>query len=137
MVNRIHHIGITTPSIQKALEFHVHALGMKQVSNIIHDTMQQVKVLLLGYDENQTPDSPLIELAEPVGSSTPLNKILRQKNLLYHYCIEVPSLEDALVKVREKHAIIIQRPVPAALFNGRRIAFVWTPNKYLLEFLEL
>lgn len=26
--------------------------GMKQVSDIVHDSIQQVKILLLGYDKN-------------------------------------------------------------------------------------
>ncbi len=135
MKSKIHHVGIAVTSIEKSIAFHLHALGMEQVSDIIYDQNLKVKVVLLAI-KDQLSSYSYIELVEPAESPSPLDEILRQKNSIYHYCIEVPSLEEALAKARKSHAVIALKPTPAALFNGRRIAFVWTPTHYLLEFLE-
>lgn len=131
----IHHVGIAVPSIEDALKFHVEALGMKQVTDIVYDESQKVKVVLLSPEETNHENYSYVELVESVGSS-PVDQILKQRNRLYHYCIEVSNIEETLEKVRKEHAIIVLQPTPAKLFNGRRIAFIWTPSQYLLEFLE-
>ncbi len=131
----IHHVGIAVPSIEEALKFHIEALGMKQITDIVYDELQKVKVVLLSPEEKDHENYSYIELVESVGSSA-VDQILKQRNRLYHYCIEVSNLEETLEKVRKEHAIIVLPPTPAKLFNDRRIAFVWTPAQYLLEFLE-
>ncbi|MFX0123799.1 MAG: VOC family protein [Candidatus Hodarchaeota archaeon] len=135
-MTKIHHVGVAVTSIEEALEFHIQTLGMKQISKIVNDKILKVRVVLLAIN-GQPAESCLLELVEPLESPSPIDSILKQNNRLYHYCIEVPSLEDALKKARENHAVIAQRPTPSALFNGRRIAFVWTPTHYLIEFLEI
>ncbi len=134
-LKNIHHVGIAVPSIEEALKFHIEALGMKQVTDIVYDELQKVKVVLLSPEEKDHENYSYIELVESVGSSA-VDQILKQRNRLYHYCIEVSNLEETLEKVRKEHAIIVLSPTPAKLFNDRRIAFVWTPAQYLLEFLE-
>jgi len=134
-LKNIHHVGIAVPSIEKALKFHVEALGMKQVTDIVYDELQKVKVVLLSPEETNHENYSYVELVESVGCS-PVDQILKQRNRLYHYCIEVSNLGETLDKVRKEHAIVVLSPTPAKLFNDRRIAFVWTPAQYLLEFLE-
>ena len=134
-LNNIHHVGIAVPSIEKALKFHIEALGMKQITDIVYDELQKVKVVLLSPEESNHEKFSYVELVESVGSS-PVDQILKQRNRLYHYCIEVSDIEETLSKARKEHAIIVMKPTPAKLFNGRRIAFIWTPAQYLLEFLE-
>jgi len=124
-LKNIHHVGIAVPSIEKALKFHVEALGMKQVTEIVYDELQKVKVVLLSPEETDHENYSYVELVESVGSS-PVDQILKRRNRLYHYCIEVSKLEETLEKVRKEHAIVVLTPTPAKLFDDRRIAFVWT-----------
>ncbi|MFX1516527.1 MAG: VOC family protein [Promethearchaeota archaeon] len=132
---KIHHVGVAVTSIEETLGFHTQTLGMKQVSKIIDDKILKVRVVLLAI-RAQPVDNCLLELVEPLETPSPVDNILKQNNRLYHYCIEVRSLTGALKKAREHHAVIALRPTPSALFNGRRIAFIWTPSHYLIEFLE-
>ncbi|NHJ40108.1 MAG: lactoylglutathione lyase [Asgard group archaeon] len=134
-LDKIHHVGIAVPSIEKAMKFHIEVLGMKQISEVVHDELQDVKVVLLSPNENINENSTLVELVESVGSSS-VNQILKQRNHLYHYCVEVESINETLEEARKNHCVIALKPTPAKLFNGRKIAFVWTPTQYLLEFLE-
>jgi methylmalonyl-CoA/ethylmalonyl-CoA epimerase len=132
---KIHHVGVAVKSIEETLEFHTQALGMKQVSDIINDKRLKVRVVLLSINK-KSAEGCLLELVEPLESPSPIDNILKQNNRLYHYCIEVSSLESALKTARENHAVIALQPTPSALFNGRRIAFIFTPAHYLIEFLE-
>lgn len=131
----IHHTGLAVTSIEEKLPFYINALGMKQLTEIKHDPIQKVRVVLLGYTEDES-HPPFIELVEPSGSNTPIDRFLKQNISIYHYCIEVPDINKALQTVREHKALIIQRPVPAVLFNNRLIAWILTPDKYLIEFLQ-
>lgn len=131
----IHHTGIAVSSIEEKLPFYFNALGMKQLTDIIHDPIQKVRVVLLGYSvDDQHP--PFIELVEPSGSNTPIDRFLKNNISIYHYCLEVPDIQTALDTARSNKAVIIQKPVPAVLFNNRKIAWILTPDKYLIEFLE-
>ena len=48
----IHHTGIAVTSIEDKLPFYFSALGMKQLTDIKHDPIQKVRVVLLGYSED-------------------------------------------------------------------------------------
>ena len=134
-MNTLHHTGLAVTSIEEKLPFYLNALGMKQLTEIKYDPIQKVRVVLLGYTEDDS-HPPFIELVEPSGSNTPIDRFLKQNISIYHYCIEVPNIDQALLKAREHKAIIIQQPVPAVLFNNRQIAWILTPDKYLIEFLQ-
>ena len=107
-MTKIHHVGVAVTSVEETLEFHIHALGMKQVSNIVDDKILKVRVVLLAINRQST-ESCLLELVEPLESPSPIDSILKQNNRLYHYCIEVPSLADALKKARENQRIYHER----------------------------
>lgn len=122
-------------SIQENLNYYTDVLGMRQVSKIVFDPNQKVKVVLLGYTEKEN-QPPFIELVEPAGESSPIDRILKENNKIYHICIETENLEERLKIARKNKSIIVQKPVPAKLFNNRRIAWILTPEKNLIEFLE-
>ena len=133
--NTFHHVGIAVESIIDKLDFYINVLGMKQITEIVHDPIQKVKVVLLGYGSNEN-ELPFIELVEPVGDDSPVSRFLKTKQTLYHYCIETDDLNKSLEIARKNKSIIVQKPVPAKLFDNRKIAWILTPEKYLLEFLE-
>jgi len=55
---------------------------------------------------------------------------------LHHLCYEVENLEQQLAFCRSQGSLITRPPLPAVAFGGRRIAWVYTKNKLLLEYLE-
>lgn len=130
----IHHVGIAVNSIEDSILFYTNFLGMKQITSIVEDDIQKVKVVLLA-SKNQSPHSH-IELIEELESPSPITNLLKQKNRLYHICIEVLSIQEAITEARQSKAIVILKPTTAKLFNGRKIAFIYTPDRYIIEFLE-
>ena len=108
---------------------------MSQLTKIVHDPIQKVRVVLLGYSGSEEKP-PFLELVEPVGDTSPVTRFLKNNNVIYHYCIETTNIQESLAISRKNKCIIVQKPVPAKLFNDRHIAWILTPEKYLIEFLE-
>ena len=74
---------------------------------------------------------------EPVGDRSPVLKFLREKGGgLHHFCYVTNDLEADLKGFRSRQAILVRNPVPAVAFDGRRIAWVLTREKLLVELLE-
>ena len=82
------------------------------------------------------PESPAIELVEPAGEKSPLHSFVAKGGGLHHVCYEVESLERQLVYSRSNGCVIAKEPLPAVAFGGRRIAWVLTRHKLLVEYLE-
>ena len=55
---------------------------------------------------------------------------------MYHLCIEVADLDGSLATARERGALVLQEPVEAAAFDRRRIAWIVTRDKLIVEYLE-
>jgi methylmalonyl-CoA/ethylmalonyl-CoA epimerase len=77
-----------------------------------------------------------IELVEPAAPDSPVVNFLRKGGGLHHLCYEVSDLEAHLSRMRERGGMVVKRPLPAVAFENRRIAWVFTRQKLLLEFLE-
>jgi catechol 2,3-dioxygenase-like lactoylglutathione lyase family enzyme len=76
-------------------------------------------------------------LVQPLGESSPVFRFLRDKGAgLHHVCYEVDNIEEYLAKMRLQGAVIAKRPKPATAFGGRRIAWVITSERFVIELLE-
>ena len=67
---------------------------------------------------------------------SPVQRFLQQGGGMHHLCYEVADLEAELAAFRSRGAAIASRPKPAVAFGGRRIAWVITSEKFLVELLE-
>ncbi len=129
----LHHIGFVVSSIVPAMEGFVRSLNASWDRNVFEDPAQKVKVAFLSTRAGE----PQIELVEPVGDSSPVQKFLREKGGgLHHFCYETDQLEEELRSFRSRRAILVRHPIPAVAFDGRRIAWVLTRENLLIELLE-
>jgi len=128
-----HHVGFVVNSIQESAPSFALTLNAEWDGHIIHDPNQGVRVTFLRSAQRA---DPLFELVEPAGENTPVLAFLKRGGGLHHVCYEVPSLEDTLSRMRALGALITRQPLPALAFGGRRIAWVYTKNKLLIEYLE-
>ena len=110
----------------------VRSLAATWDGRVIHDPLQKVKVAFL----TTRSGDPQIELVEPAGEDSPVLRFLQQGGGLHHVCYEVADLEEQLSEFRSRGAVIAKRPKPAVAFGGRRIAWVITAEKLLVELLE-
>jgi len=101
---------------------------------IIEDASQDVRVAFL-----RTPgcDSDLlIELVEPLSAKSPVQNYLKRGVTLYHLCYEVQSLQSELEASRAMDALVVRAALPAPAFNGRLIAWIYTRERLLVEYLQ-
>jgi len=128
-----HHIGFVVASIQTSVPGFLDALEEEWDGTIFHDPNQAVRVTFLG---RKHAANPLLELVEPAGTNSPVTPFLKRGGGLHHLCYEINNLEDQLALSRAQGGLVVRPPLPAVAFGGRRIAWVYTRNKLLLEYLE-
>ena len=130
---KLSHIGILVEDIEQGIKNHETLFGYKQLGPIVDDPTQKVRVVLMGTSED---DPVKIELISPLGDESPVKNLLEKRQSLYHLCYEVEDIEEAMKNARLSGAIIISKPVEAPLFNERKICFLFTRDKYVIELVE-
>jgi methylmalonyl-CoA/ethylmalonyl-CoA epimerase len=128
-----HHVGFVVASIAESVQGFVDSLRAEWDGVIYDDPNQVVRVTFLSIPDST---SPLLELVEPAGEKSPVLPFLNKGGGLHHLCYEVGNLEEQLAFSRSQGGLITRAPKPAVAFGGRRIAWVYTKNKLLLEYLE-
>jgi methylmalonyl-CoA/ethylmalonyl-CoA epimerase len=77
------------------------------------------------------------ELVAPLGPDGPVDRALASgNNLLNHVAYRVGDLDAELRRLRRRGCIPTGAPKPAVAFGGRRIVFVLTPLRFVLELVE-
>jgi len=117
---RFHHVGIAVKEISEVLP----------TSDPVHDPIQRVSVAFVRM--NGVP----VELVEPEGPQSPVQKSLAKGAKLLHICYEVPDLDDALEACSRHGFRRLSSPAPAAAFDGRQIVWVYSGDYGLFELLE-
>lgn len=130
---RLHHVGIVTDDLESAVQRHKDLYNLHPVTKIVRDPIQKVKVVLLSTLGNE---EVTIELIAPLTGDSPVSNFLSKGTGLYHVCFEVDDIDKALANARKHGAIIVSKPTEARLYGGRRISFLYTRDKYLVEFVE-
>jgi hypothetical protein len=132
-MQKLHHVGYVVKSIEAQVGGFMKSLGASWDQQIIHDPLQGAKVTFL---VTPGPGDAQIELVEPAGDNSPVSGFLKKCGGLHHLCYEVDELAEQLKASRAAGCIIVRAPLPAAAFENRLIAWAWTREKLLLEFLE-
>lgn len=130
-VLRLHHHGLAVREFRPALSLY-EALGYA-CSPVVIDRGQNVELILCW-----PPTGPGVELIRPVDAMSPVGGMLQDRNeMLYHVCYEVSDFTAAVVWVRSISRITcIKEPLPAPLFDGRRVAFYHIAGIGIVELLE-
>jgi len=130
---RMHHVGFVVPDIQKSVEEFARSVGASWDARIFYDSIQKVRVSFL---RAAWPTDAQIELVEPAAEDSPVLNFLKKGGGLHHLCYEVADLDAHVAKVRKEGATLVKAPQPAVAFDHRRIAWVYSRQNLLLEFLE-
>jgi methylmalonyl-CoA/ethylmalonyl-CoA epimerase len=129
---RLHHIAYVCKNVEAKARLLGDLLGCKSPGKAVIDKEQGVRILFLDLGGGVT-----LELLEPYGNNSPVQKHLDKGGGLYHLCFEVDELEKALEHIqKDNKAMVVKGPTPAAAIEGGRVAFVVTAEKDLIEFVE-
>ena len=129
----LHHIGIASKDIERSIRNHQALLNLHPITEVVDDPVHKVSVVLLS---DLGKEGVPIELISPLTQESPVSSLLKRGIHLYHVCYTVDDIESVLEKAKRERSIVISGPSPAKLYGGRRIAFIYTPDGYIVEFLE-
>lgn len=122
-----------TASIAGSIEEYIKATGLTWDGRIIHDRLQMVSVAFLG---SRDEESGLVELVEPAGPRSPVNRFLAAGGGLHHICLEVADLAAHIESCCAAGCTLVRVPLSAVAFEGRKIAWITTPSGQLIELLQ-
>jgi methylmalonyl-CoA/ethylmalonyl-CoA epimerase len=127
----IDHIGIVVGSLDNASSYYTTLFGLREVGGRIVDPLQDVELQFLQDDRGAR-----LELIRPLTEGSPVSRALKQGGGLNHICYCVPDLESSVQMLVANDAKIVREPMPAVAFDGRRVAFLFTRQRELVEFVE-
>ncbi len=127
------HLGIAVADMELAVLSYKELFGYGVLSGPDDDPVQKVTVCFIG---TGIPGDIKIELVAPLGDESPVNVMLAKGIGIYHTCYEVDQIEETIAYVRTRGCIVVSNPVPAVAFDGRRIAWFYTPSRQLIEVVE-
>jgi methylmalonyl-CoA/ethylmalonyl-CoA epimerase len=130
-VMTIDHVGIVVGSLERAAAYYSSAFGLRPVRERIVDPLQDVELQFLEDDGGTR-----LELIHPLSENSPVARALKQGGGLNHICYRVEDLESSIQAMVANGAKVVREPLPAVAFDGRRVTFLYTRERELIEFVE-
>jgi methylmalonyl-CoA/ethylmalonyl-CoA epimerase len=127
---RFHHVALVARQLEPVAEFYCRVLGYRAAAPPIVDAAQKVRVQFL-----QLGDFTL-ELLEPSEPDSPVAEFARAGNSLYHVCYECDNLDATIEHLRKSGSAIARPPTPAPAIGHRRVVFLVTRQRQLIELVE-
>ena len=125
-----HHIGVAVKSIDQTAQ--VYGWGGYYRSATIFDPIQNVNICWL-----KKEGMPLVELLEPVDSSSPVCKYIEKLGVTpYHTCYVVKNLESVINELRKQRYVQVSKIAKAVAISDSKICFLYHKNVGLIELVE-
>lgn len=128
----LHHVGVLVPDIPAAVEQYVTRFGYRIASDIIHDPVQTAHVQFLAGADS----AAYIELITPDGPVSKLSNALKKGGGLNHLCYLSAAIDEDCRRLRASGMFLLQSPVEAQAFPGRRIAWLMGRDGIPVELVE-
>jgi methylmalonyl-CoA/ethylmalonyl-CoA epimerase len=129
---RLHHIGILARDISKETQAFESRFGYHEQGGVIHDSTQTAYVQFMKLSN----DRVYLEFISPDGPGSKLQEAMDKGVKLHHLCYATDSLAESCAELRKKGMTLIQPPVGAQAFPGRRIAWLMGRDRMLIELVE-
>lgn len=130
---RVDHIGVAVKDMDQSLAQYTGLFGYHLERGPFDDPQQQARVAFIRTDD---PADTVLELVAPLDEQSQVQRVLAKGLSLYHICYEVPDIEQAINHLREQKCLLVSGPTPAVAYDGRPIAWLYTPNRQLTELVE-
>ena len=126
------HIGVAVSNIKESLSVFNNLFELNDVSEIYEDIFQNIKISFFCFAGVK------IELIEPLDGSkkSPVDNIIEKNMSYYHLCFRTGCIEDEILQLVEKGAIVVTEPIPSLAFRSRKMAFLYIKHLGLIELVE-
>ena len=116
---KIDHICFAVKDIDEGIAYWEKIFGYQQMTRIVVNSLQKVKVSFLSKKESLT-----IKLIEPLEDNKSLVNFVNLGGGFHHLCFRCENMEKELGDLKEKGLITLVPPQPGEAFNNHNIAFV-------------
>ena len=127
----VDHIGIVVKSIEKSIVYWENIFGYKQMTEIVINTRQKVKVVFLSKE-----NSLLIKLIEPTDETSPVFRIARKGGGLHHLGFRCKDINEEITRLKGLGLRVITNPQPGEAFENKQIAFLLGNQALNIELID-
>lgn len=128
---KIDHICFAVKNIQEGIAYWDNIFGYKQISAVIENSRQQVKVTFL-----RKEDSITVKLIEPLESNQSLINFVNKGGGFHHLCFRCTNINEKIVELTGKGLWMLVPPQPGEAFNNNNISFLLAKNGLNIELID-
>ncbi len=128
---KIDHICFAVKNLQEGILYWDNVFGYKQMTAIVTNTRQKVKVTFLCKE-----DSITIKLIEPLESNTSLCNFVNRGGGFHHLCFKCDDIDDQLADLNKKGLLTLVPPQEGEAFNNNKIAFLLAKYALNIELID-
>lgn len=128
---KLDHICFAVKNIEEGISYWERVFGYRQMTDVVINTLQKVKVVFLSKDE-----SLLIKLIEPLLDNQSLINFVNRGGGFHHICFRVDEMADTLKELNGKGLLTLVPPQPGEAFNNNDIAFLLAKYGINVEIID-
>ena len=128
---KIDHICFAVKNLQDGIAYWERVFGYKQMTEMVENTLQKVKVVFLKKDE-----SLLIKLIEPVEGNQSLLNFVNRGGGFHHLCFKCSDMDEKIVELNNQGLLTLVPPQPGEAFNNNKIAFLLAKYALNIELID-
>jgi len=127
----IDHICFAVKDLDVAIAQWTKAFEYEQLTEVVSNTRQQVKVVFLSKAE-----SVMIKLIEPLEENESLFNFIKRGGGFHHLCFKCEDLDQQISELNGKGLITLVAPQPGEAFENENIAFMLTRFGVNVELID-
>jgi methylmalonyl-CoA/ethylmalonyl-CoA epimerase len=128
---KIDHICFAVKNLNDGIAYWQHVFGYRQMTKIVENSRQKVKVTFLSKD-----DSITIKLIEPVEGNQSLLNFVNRGGGFHHVCFKCSEIDEKIKDLNKKGLITLVPPQPGEAFNNHNIAFLLAKYGLNIELID-
>ena len=127
----VDHLGLVVKSIEQGIEYWEKVFGYKQMTEMVINTRQKVKVVFLSKE-----NSLLIKLIEPTDETSPVYKFAIKGGGLHHLAFRCKEITEEMTRLKSLGLRVITNPQPGEAFEHNQIAFLLGNQALNIELID-
>lgn len=125
------HICFAVKDINEGLSYWESVFGYRQMTEVIINSRQKVKVAFLCKDE-----SVAVKLIEPLSENQSLVNFVNRGGGFHHLCFRTDNIGRKIVEMKEKGLLMLVPPQPGEALNNHDIAFMLAKYGTNIELID-
>ncbi|HPR73340.1 MAG TPA: VOC family protein [Bacteroidales bacterium] len=115
----IDHICYAVKNLQEGIEYWKRVFGYRQLTSIVINSIQKVKVVFLSKEGSIT-----VKLIEPTEENQSLENYVNRGGGFHHICFRCNDIPSTIDDLNAKGLLTLVMPQPGEAFNNNKIAFL-------------